>query len=369
MKINRIFMLGLFCLTFNSYAQQANKEQEPQTILAAIVPELSARADSVIPKQSSIDVFLDSKYENFTKFTGDQTLESRFKVVQSRVYLKGTYKNKLSYAMRYRLNEEKSANALEFAFLSYQLSPHWSVEMGRMFTAFGSMELSYNSADLYMFTNIIGSIELFSNGVAATYKNHGQSFKFQLVSSGEQFTTPAYKNKAYAGLFLWEGSLFNEHLKTRYGIAAFGHDANKYYSYITLGNRLVVDDFLMELDWMYGTRHLNVAAFTLPGTVDNPLLRDNTTTASFKYRTGALTPYVKVMYNYRKDLEQDLAYSYSGVSIALEYNPFKQAPLQDLRLFGAYNFYAYDYFGYQQKPDLEQEQQIAVGVRWMIPLF
>ncbi|SHL89107.1 porin [Myroides odoratimimus] len=352
--------------TISVMAQDEKKEES--TLLGVLTQQANPDAPK---KVNTLEVYLDSKYENLTKTSGSGTSDSKFRLVQSRVYLKGNYNNKLTYSLRYRLNESVASNALEFAFLEYNIDDHWTVGMGKQFTAWGSTELSYNSTDLYMFTNIIGSIELFSPGASVAYKVKGQSFKLQMVSQGEQFVAEDYKNKAYGGLFLWEGELFKKHLKTRYGYALFQHDAKKYYSWVTMGNRLTLNNFMAEVDWMYGFRNVGDAAFTdlNTGTKGIAYVKDNVTTASVKYKFHKVTPYVKVMYNYRKDLESNVSYALKGVSTAIEYNPFNDKAFKDLRLFAAYNFLNYDYKNYEVSKADKNEHQIAVGVRWMVPLF
>lgn len=359
----------LFCFfIFNSlsvFAQETEKEEEK--LFGSITPTTTVSGGK---GKNKIDVFLDSKFENYTKFTSQNTSDSKFRTVQSRVYVKGTYDDKLTYSLRYRLNESVASKALEFAFLEYNINDNWTVSAGKQFIAWGSTELSYNSAELYMFTNIIASSQLFSPGASVTYKRAGQSYKLQVVSQGEQFVAEEYKNKAYGGLFLWEGELFNKHLKTRYGYGLMQHDAKKYYSWITIGNRLTFDKLMVEMDWVYGSYNLNDVQLNSHNT-DTGLayVRDNVTSATFKYKTKKLTPIVKAMYNYRSDLDNNVSYALSGVSAAVEYYPFEKAPFQALRLYAAYNFYNYDYKKYDIKPADKNEHQIALGVRWMIPLF
>ncbi|MHC5353853.1 porin [Myroides sp. LJL115] len=368
---NKVLFFLPFLIHFTSYGQtNISVEQDSlgsPTIYGAIKKELG------IPnKQQSklIRVFLDSKYENATKFNGSELEQSQFKVVQSRVFVQGEYKDKLSYALRYRLNEPDGSKALEFAFLDYKINSHWSVSMGKLFTAWGSTELSYNSADLYMFSNIISNAELFAPGFSVSYEFDNQLFKLQFISPGKQYVSQAHKDKAYAGLFLWEGLLFKEHLKTRYGYGLFQHDANKFYSWVTLGNRLTINNFMMELDWIYGAS--NLADKQLDDMLGDHKLstyyvRDNVTMLSFKYRLNKVVPYIKLMYNYRKDLQVDTSYSYSGVSAVVEYYPFSDPTLKDFRLFGGYNFYQYHF---KDKVLNNKDQHlIAIGLRWMVPLF
>lgn len=322
--------------------------------------------------QKIVKLFLDTKYENLTTISSQGVDQSQFRVVQTRAYLKGDYKDKISYALRYRLNEKVPSNALEFAFLEYHFNPNWTIGMGKLFTAWGSMELSYNSADLYMFSNIINSIELFSPGISIAYKTKGQVFKFQVISPGEQFASATYKDKAYAGLFLWEGQLFGDLWKTRYGYGLFQHNADKYYSWVTLGNRITVDKFSMELDWIYGYRNLADKQFALMNNLDAPVvnyIKDNVAMATFKYKINKITPQIKVMHNYRKDLDQGISYIYNGVSAVVEYNPFSDPAFSALRLFGAYNFYNYHYTDFQNPIKDANESHIAIGLRWMVPIF
>ncbi|MDR0228313.1 MAG: OprO/OprP family phosphate-selective porin [Flavobacteriaceae bacterium] len=363
MKKN-LLLLFVCANYFALYAQQP----ENKTILDVLQNESPPKKDTTISTRK-LNVYLDSKYENLTRLREYDPNESKFRVVQSRVYAKGVFSDKVTYQLRYRLNESVASNALEFAFLEYSPNENWTFGLGKQFTAWGSMELSYNSADLYMFTNIISSIELFSPGASIAYKTHGHSFKLQAISPTTQFASEEFKNKAYAGLFLWEGKLLQDHLQVRYGYGLFQHDANKFYSWVTLGNRLTVGNWMAELDWIYGSR--NIADTQFP-TIDNKqptsYVRDNVTTLSLKYKLDKMTPYVKAMYNYRIDLNTNNSYSSTGISAAVEYNPFDTELMKQLRIYAAYNYIHYDYKNYGTI-NKQAENQIAIGARWMIPLF
>lgn len=342
------------------------QEKESKTLFEELVPQ------KIEPKEDDkkLNIFLDSKYENLTRIKNIDPNESKFRLVQSRVYAKGVFNQKVTYQLRYRLNESVASNALEFAFLEYSPTENWTFGLGKQFTAWGSMELSYNSADLYMMTNIISSIELFSPGASVAYKVKKQSFKLQVISPTTQFASEEFKNKAYAGLFLWEGKLFSDALHVRYGYGLFQHDASKFYSWLTLGQRLTLKNWTAELDWMYGNR--NIADVQYP--VQLPpqpthYVQDNVTTVSVKYKINQVTPYVKAMYNYRKDLNTDLSYTYTGISAAVEYNPFTSKLMNQFRVFTAYNYLSYNYEDFPLSTPSKHEHQIALGLRWMIPLF
>lgn len=338
-----------------------------ETLFDVLVPtEKETKAD----KPNNINVFLDSKFENKTTISSKEPTESGFQIAQARVYLEGNYKNKLRYYLRYRLNESVAKNALELAYFDYDINDKWTITVGKQFTAWGSWDLLYNASEYYMFSNEFSSLELFSLGAAATYKTAGQAFKLQVISQGEQFTAENYRNKAYAGLFLWEGSMFNEHFKTRYGYEIFQHDANRYYSWVTLGNQVNFDKVVLELDWMYGFHNLADKELT-PFSVNTQVayVKDNATVFSAKYHFKKFTPYVKAMYNYREDLDNNVAYSLTGISTALEYYPFEQAPFKTIRLYAAYNYLNYNYQKHDVRPSDKHEHQIAVGMRWNVPFF
>ncbi|MTG98640.1 MULTISPECIES: porin [Myroides] len=343
---------------------------EHQTLLELVLPELGTNKEPQKVKNSSFNAFLDSRYENYTKVKGSETTDSRFRLQQSRVYVKANYQDKFSFSMRYRLNESVASNALEFAYLEYNPNEHWTLSIGKQFIAWGSMEFSYNGSDQYMYTNMLGSMDLFAPGASIAYKTSGQSFKLQGISAGTQYVDLKYKDKAYGGLFLWEGNLFNNHLQTRYGYGLMQHNSNRYYNWVTLGNRVSVDKWMMELDWMYGYRNVKDAQLDLIQHKENTTyVKDNTTTMTLRYKFNKVSPFVKAMYNYRDDLDANIAYAQKGIMGAIEYYPFEEKLFKDLRLFAVYSYIDYDYKKVQQKPKDNDEHQLYIGVRWMIPLF
>ncbi|MEC4114198.1 porin [Myroides pelagicus] len=376
MKVKSVvatLMLSPFWVGNQVVAQQVQDtlvSGEPKTLVELAVAEMGYEKKQTSQSKSRVKGYLDSRYENYTKIKSGETTDSRFRVQQSRVYIKGNYKEKVSFAMRYRLNATTGTDALEFAFLDYKVNDRWTLSMGKQFVAWGAMEFSYNGSDQYMYTNMLGSMDLFAPGASVTYHTQGQSFKVQGVSLSEQYSAAAYQNKAYAGLFLWEGSLFGDRLKTRYSYGLVQHNGNRYYNWLMLGHRVSWNKWMVELDWMYGYRNVKDDQLALMSAETSPYyVRDNTTTMSIRYKTKKFSPFIKLMYNHRNALQVNSVYAQRGIMGALEYYPFSDLLLKDLRLFATYSYINYDYKESIITPQALDEQQLYIGVRWMVPLF
>lgn len=323
------------------------------------------------PVVSDFNFYLDTRYDLNTKFGPHYDNTSGFQVNKTRIYLTTKIKDKFQVFLRYNLNAAADAKALEFAFLEYNINDNWAISAGQLITAWGTFEIDYNGADIYNNTTLLDNLEVYAPGVNLAYMFKNHRFNLQITSASSQYATPEYVNKAYAYMFLWQGSFFQDKLSTRYGYGLMQHDSSKYYNWITLGNQLRIDRWFAELDWIYGFRNINFdPTSTLTGPLYDPTyVKENAVALSVKYHFDNWNPYIKAIYNKRDALDQDAAFSLLSLQGAFEYYPFKKDPLfKDIRLFAAYT---YNLTTYKKQvanlADINQHQVLA-GVRWLIPI-
>jgi hypothetical protein len=202
------------------------------------------------------------------------------------------------------------------------------------------------------------------------YKVADQTLNLQVINSdAPQFATEKYKNKSLAGLFLWEGGLFNNVFKTRYGYGAFQHDANKYYSWITLGNQINIQKFTAELDWYMGDRDMDYGSVVQEQVSGLRHVRDNSVSVNFKYDFGKIKPSIKGVWNKRRDQLNSGSYVNGGVQALVEYYPFTDPLIKDLRFHLMYAYNRTNFNGVYNIMEGINQNMIIVGMRWMFKVM
>lgn len=283
----------------------------------------------------------------------------------SRFYLKSSFNDKIDVSMRYTLKKSPAqANGLEFAFMTVHLSDNWNITAGKLIMNWGSFEIDYNGADLYIYTLVMTSIENYAPGVNIQYKWNNQKFTMQFANPGPQFVEPDTKDMALGYLLMWDGALFKSRLKTKYGYGIIQHSDKKYYNWITLGNHIDFKNAMLEVDWLRGEHDLYLSANDL----ERSHVRDNSIALTSKYYLHKWNPFVKVTYNTRDNLSNPGKQRTIGTQIAAEYYPFETPRTKDFRVFASYNFESNRFDGMEVPSFKNSKHELLCGIRWLIPL-
>lgn len=356
----KISLFLLFALSTTLYSQTDSNKNVEQTSLFTI------KGDKDVVNY--FNLYLDSRYDFNTTFDGQNTQNSDFQVNQSRMYLTTKFLNKVEFSMRYSLKNNNDS-PLEFAVLEYFPNEKWSFAAGRLMTGWGTFEIDYNAGELYMYSIVYPDLEVYSNGASVSYYTPKSKFTLQVITPGEGFVAETYKNKAFGYMSTWHGDLFDGKLKTRYGYGLLQHNASKYYSWVTLGHRIEIDNLEIEADWMFGYRNLDYSTIlNLDNEFGNTYIKDNASVLSLKYKIDKVVPYVKGTYNKRNDLDNGNAYSVVGLQGAIEYFPFSEPLFKDIRLFASYNYQNTSFDKNLSNLSDSHQHQVICGVRWLVPL-
>lgn len=365
-----IFITSIvLCNTAQGLAQDGDSLAKQNLSAALFNLSSNFKVDTSLGDAKKPVLFLDTKYAYNLDYVRDNIKQDEFKLMQARVYFAGDINSKISFAIRYKLYNPSGVNALELANLTYGFNDHLRLSVGQQFIAWGGFELSRNSSDLYMLSSFYNSADLIGQGLALTYQYKKQSFKVQLLNSPNSFSSQAQQNKSFGLVGLWEGNLFNSVLKTRYSYGVFNYSATKYYSTFMVGNQVNALGMSLELDYIYSQRDLRDANFDLPQQDYAPQIVEHIAIAHLRYPLGRITPSIKAMYNYRKDVASNQGYYRNGLSMVLEYYPFTQKASKDFRVFTGYTLYDNVQHDNFSTMDLNNEQQFTMGVRWMIPIL
>lgn len=352
------FIISALFFGINIYAQH----RESENII-----------EKLIWDDKMLNIMLDSRVDFQSKINNGEVDDMGFEGQTIKVWLVGEIIPGIRYRVRHRLNKPQTplregySAATDQAWLAFDIGKHWTITAGKQSVQFGTFEYDYNPADIYVGTMAFDDLDAYKTGVNVAYKVAGQTLNLQVVNSdAPQFANDEYKNKALAANFLWEGSLFSDVVKTRWGYGAFQHDKKKFYQWLTLGTQLNIDKFTAELDYYFGNRDMDYS-----GIVGNPDLgtryvRDQSLSLNLKYNMGMWRPFVKGTWNQRHDIHSDNnAYLNKGVQAAMEVYPFSNKYLKDLRFHVAYAYGNTNFQGEFADNGNIDTHSIFVGTRWL----
>ncbi|NDV46472.1 hypothetical protein D0T49_05380 [Paludibacter sp. 221] len=277
------------------------------------------------------------------------------------------------YRIRHRLNKPQTplregySGATDQAWLAFDLGEHWTITAGKQSVQFGTFEYDYNPADIYLGSMAFNDLDAYKTGVDAALKFAGQTIHFQVVNSdATQFAHPDYANRALAAVAMWEGNLFDNLLKTRWGYAALQHNSDTFYNWVTLGTQLNIGDFTTELDYYWGERNMDYSSVVMENILGNRLVCDQSVSVNLKYNFGKWRPFIKGVWNQRHDKGfGSNAYESFGIQGVVEYYPFTHPWVKDLRFHLMYGYNSTDFQGVFNTTPSQNEHTILFGTRWL----
>ncbi|MDE6630785.1 MAG: OprO/OprP family phosphate-selective porin, partial [Bacteroidales bacterium] len=87
--------------------------------------------------------------------------------------LNGNISDKFSYHFRYRFNKITSFgeffNAVDWAYLDYDINPNWRVSAGKQMVYIGGFEYDYAPIDVYFWSGANENITCYEMGVSGQY--------------------------------------------------------------------------------------------------------------------------------------------------------------------------------------------------------
>lgn len=361
----------LFCLSM--FGQQTNSSTGENTVNE---PSFKSVLDKLLKDDKMLNIMFDTRVDYQATFKGSKTDQSSFRGNTVKVWFEGEIIPGFRYRVRHRLNTPQNAlyrdnysSATDQAYFEIDAGKNLTFRVGKQAVQFGTFEFDYNAADVYLYTMTYNDLDAYKTGVNVAYRVAGQTLNFEVVNSdAPQFATDKYKNKSLAGLFLWEGSLFNNVFRTRYGYGAFQHDASKYYNWITIGNQINLKKFTAELDWYMGDRDMDYGDVVQNEDLGLRHVRDNSVSVNFKYDLGKIKPLIKGVWNKRRDQINSSSYINGGVQAAVEYYPFTDPAIKDLRFHLMYAYNRTNFNGIYNGLDGINGNQIIAGMRWFLKI-
>jgi len=319
-----------------------------------------------------LNIMLDTRNDFQTDFQNGDLTNASFQAQTIKFWFVGEIIPGVRYRLRHRLNKPQNAlpregysSATDQMWIALDAGKKWTFTIGKQSVQFGTFEYDYNPADIYVGTMCFNDLDAYKVGINTAYKFAGQTLNFQVINSdAPQFASTEYAKKALAGLLLWEGKLFDGLLGTRYGCGIFQHNSNRCFSWLTLGTQLNFGKFTTELDYYYGERYMDYG--DVVGDLGLRNVLDQSLAVNFKYDFGKVKPFIKGIWNQRHDKVFDNnSYENFGVQAVVEYYPFTNQYIKDLRFHAMYAYNTTNFQGNFSNLSNQDDQTILVGMRWL----
>ena len=167
------------------------------------------------------------------------------------ITLDGNITDKFSYHLRQRINSPNSSFANTFfqgtdwAYLNWFITDNFFISAGKQVVAIGGWEYDAAPIDIYYGTDFWNHVCCYEMGVSANYKDHSGRNHFLFQFSNSPAITQSLQG-IYAYNLMWYGNL--GHFSTAYSVNMLQNTEKQFVNYISLGNKIVFDNFEVRLD-------------------------------------------------------------------------------------------------------------------------
>ncbi|WP_163264162.1 porin [Dysgonomonas sp. 216] len=355
-------LFAIICIISVNFQLQA-QHHESENIL-----------EKLIWGDKMLNIMLDTRVDLQSEISNGDVDNAGFRGQTFRVWFAGEVIPGIRYRVRHRFNKPQTplvrdnySSATDQAWLAFDIGNKWTITAGKQSMQLGTFEYDYNGADIYQSTMVNGDIDMYKTGVNVAYKFAAQTLNLQVVNSDSpQFASEEYKNKAFSLNVLWQGNLLDKKLRTRWGYGAFQHEKTKFYNWLTLGTQLNLGKFTTELDYFLGSRNMDYSAIVNNTELGSRYVRDQSTALNIKYNFGKWKPLVKTTWNQRYDKDYDSnAYESIGIQAAIEFYPFTQSVVKDLRFHAAYAYSNTNFQGEFNNLNNKDTHLVLIGTRWL----
>ncbi|PVX50868.1 phosphate-selective porin O/P [Balneicella halophila] len=357
------------------------------------VTSLAERFDLVEKKSDKMDVYFNFQSSFDVADEGTEDWGAKFKARQLRLEIRGNLTDKLFYRFRHRLNRSNEARtidnlskATDILYAGYHFSDKFTIIAGKQCQAWGGFEFDLNPINIYEYSDMIEYMDNFMLGASFVFTPvENQEFILQITDSRNDSFEEIYGNdiitkqgfeesKAPLTYILnWNGSLFEDLIKTRWAIGVQTEAKDTYTTSISLGTKLNLPQFQLAFDYMRDDCELDRSGLASSFSPDGRYFEDVTYNSFIMKAEYQPNPkwniFAKGMYenasvdnvtNYDDNFRK--SYGYFG---GVEYLPFED---QDLRVFLTYVGRKYDFDDNLAFSDYDTNR-VSLGIIYRIKAF
>ena len=164
-----IFGIVLLLFVFMGYAQ--NRQSDTTSIYRSLIPT---------SKQSllkNIDMIANTQMGFRSDFYEGEHVESKFRVEQFRLEIKGYVHEKIYFRFRHRYTSsfepqsiDKIIKGVDFFYLTFTLSDKVNLTLGKTYADWGGIEFDLNPIDIFEYSDIIEQADNFLTGVGVYWQ-------------------------------------------------------------------------------------------------------------------------------------------------------------------------------------------------------
>ena len=223
---------------------------------------------------------------------------------QLRLEIKGNLTDKLYYRLRHRLNKSQAgrgndnfAKATDIMMVGYKFSDKFKLEAGKMCQYWGGFEFDENPMYIYEFSDMVGNMDNYHMGVAASIKpiptqelilmvTNTDNDKFadyyapnaqSVEGTGKSVRDLEPTKNGLTYIANWNGSFLGDKLRTRWAWGLLTQAKHKYSRMMSLGQQLNLPKVQWYFDYMNeyaGLDRLRIASSEIQA-ADPALLPEN----------------------------------------------------------------------------------------------
>lgn len=237
-------------------------------VVVFVMATAACAQDTITEKKKDFDYITRLELEARAEFTFTQpfmrTYAGESRVGENSYGFTGRYFNlhmggnltkNLSYYFRQRIIANPGSvnffDNTDFLYLNYNITPNWSVRVGKDALAVGGFEYDAPPIDVLFSSYYWDYFYCFQLAAGATFhtKDQRNHLTLQIANSPYVFYGSAFKNSLMSYNLLWSGHFGC--FKTLYSFNMFERSKGKFMNYVALGNQLEFKHFKFYLDLMH----------------------------------------------------------------------------------------------------------------------
>lgn len=250
------------------FAQQAIQDYPNQKTLYETIAKVEKKSDR-------FNFYLNMHNSFNAGWSGGDFDKAAFKMDQLRLEAKGNINSWISYRWRQRLNRSNNgsgtmdnlSSSIDYAGVGFKVSPKFSIFAGKQCATYGGFEFDLNPIEIYQYSDMIDYMSNFMTGVNFIFDaTPNQQLAFQILDSRSAKFDEIYPNpnpdiKSSKASFVytlnWNGSFFENMLKTRWSASYMSEARKKNLWYYALGTELNAGPVNTFFDFMYSREALD----------------------------------------------------------------------------------------------------------------
>jgi len=264
---NKLIINGIIILLIVFAGRAQNRQSETTTTYRSLIPT---------SKQSllkNVDMIANTQIAFRSDFYEGEHVESKFRVEQFRLEIKGFVHKKIYFRFRHRYTSsfepqsiDKIIKGVDFAYVTFTLSDKVQLTIGKTYADWGGIEFDLNPIYVFEYSDIIEQADNFLTGAGvywqATEKN---GFSFQILNSRTQSFEELYQGLPgvegsdipLAAVVNWRGKFWDGKFSTLWSYSLFNEAKDTFKNYIALGNQLTLDKLAIAYDFKWSKEDLD----------------------------------------------------------------------------------------------------------------